>query len=175
MDYFTLKKPAEKPAEPLPVQIKAPAAKQAVRKAPAAEPAIEAVKTIEHKTEPLVSEISAADERAATAPVPLPARPDIPSFGNTETLKMKYRDRVRDIIASNKKYPDTARRRGIQGSVTVAFSVQTDGVINNSKVASSSGFDILDRTAIEILAESSPLPVPPEEMEFQLPISFRLN
>ena len=126
-----------------------------------------------------VQEVSAPAE-AVSVPSPVPAhisavKADIPTVSDTEGLKVKYRDVVREIIASNKKYPVTARRRGIQGSVTVAFMVQSDGVIADSSVRASSGYDILDRTAMEILAESSPLPVPPEEMDFVLPISFRLN
>jgi len=102
-------------------------------------------------------------------------KPDLPNFSDTAFLKTKYRDTVREIIAANKKYPVRARRRGIQGSVTVAFSVYTDGVVSNTSVEGSSGFDILDKTALQILAESSPLPAPPEQMDFTVPISFKLN
>jgi len=100
---------------------------------------------------------------------------DLPSVENLAILKDVYREKVRNIISSNKKYPVKARRRDMQGSVTVAFNVESDGLISNGVVVVTSGFNLLDKSALQILAKSSPLPEPPEAMDFILPISFRLN
>lgn len=141
---------------------------------------VQTQETAVKKTEPAETPVPEKADFFTAEKIKIPAaaadlKPDIPDFSNTETLKIKYKDKVRDIIAANKKYPSVAKRRGIQGSVTVAFSVYLDGRIIKPLVVSTSGFDILDKTALEILAESSPLPFPPEQMDLSLPISFKLN
>lgn len=190
VEYHRYKKPAK--ASPAPV-VKPVAPVHVIKKA------VKPTKTVKHHTAPVqavsakpaeskpVESQSAEHESAAVmaAPQQTAAKakpavsaapiPDIPSFSDTRLLKEHYREKVRDIIASNKEYPVIARRRGVQGKVVVAFSVKKNGEIYGKSVISSSGFDMLDSTAIAILAKSSPLPVPPERMDFQLPISFRLN
>jgi len=100
---------------------------------------------------------------------------EIPKVKDVASLKLKYTNRIRQIIADHRIYPLKARRRGIQGDVSVAFSVDMKGVIHSSSVTASSGFSILDKAALEILVLSSPLPIPPQEMKLDLPISFVLN
>ncbi len=46
-------------------------------------------------------------------------------------------------------YPAVARRRGLQGTVTVRVLVGADGSVENAEVADSSGFDALDDAALE--------------------------
>ncbi len=65
---------------------------------------------------------------------------ELPSITDLALIKDSYREKVRNIIAENKVYPPKARRRGIQGSVTVSFDVESSGLISNSVVISTSGF-----------------------------------
>jgi periplasmic protein TonB len=46
-------------------------------------------------------------------------------------------------------YPARARRLGEQGTVTLRILVAADGSVANAKIAHSSGFDTLDRAALE--------------------------
>lgn len=49
-------------------------------------------------------------------------------------------------------YPPLARARGWQGTVTVGFDLVPDGRLQRIHIARSSGYDVLDRAAIEALA-----------------------
>jgi len=152
---------------PKPVKTKPEVSIKPIQKTVIAKPVEQVVK------DPIAAELEVP--APVQTPVAVVEKPVIPKFSDTASLEIKYRDKVRDIISSNKKYPVIARRRGMQGSAVVYFEVMSDGIISNSIVVASSGFDMLDQTALEILAESSPLPVPPKHMEFSLPIVFRLN
>ena len=58
-----------------------------------------------------------------------------------------------------KRYPSSAR--GAQGTVIVRFVLNRAGGVIASAVTRSSGNDVLDREAIEILRRASPFPVFP--------------
>lgn len=53
------------------------------------------------------------------------------------------------------RYPDDARRAKREGRTVVAFVVDTEGAVKNIEVASSSGYDDLDRAAMRALAQVS--------------------
>jgi len=167
--------PVQKVSKPMPAVQKRAIKKKAIEAETIVNEPVQTTVISPEPVQEIASEVLTAPAPAAAKIVPVAVKADIPKFADTASLQIKYRDKVRDIIASNKMYPVTARRRGIQGSVTVAFSVYEDGEIIDPAVEASSGFDMLDRAALQILADSSPLPVPPEQMDFSLPISFRLN
>jgi protein TonB len=55
-----------------------------------------------------------------------------------------------------KRYPSSAR--GAQGTAVVRFVLNRAGVVTESTVTKSSGNDVLDREALEILRRASPFP-----------------
>ena len=55
-----------------------------------------------------------------------------------------------------KRYPSSAR--GAQGAVVVRFVLNRAGAVIESAVTKSSGNDVLDREALEILRRASPFP-----------------
>jgi periplasmic protein TonB len=55
-----------------------------------------------------------------------------------------------------KRYPSSAR--GAQGTVVVTFVLNRTGAVMKSAVTKSSGNDVLDREALEILRRASPFP-----------------
>jgi protein TonB len=59
-----------------------------------------------------------------------------------------------------KRYPSAAR--GAQGTVVVRFVLNRAGAVIESAVTKSSGNDVLDREALEILRRASPFPPFPE-------------
>ena len=83
------------------------------------------------------------------------------------------------VIAAVKKYksyPSNARRMKHQGVVEVRFLLKTDGSIDELKVSKSSGFESLDKGAIEnILKASSEFPKPKEDRYLRFPIAFTLK
>lgn len=63
-----------------------------------------------------------------------------------------YADRSTPELVSGRrspKYPESARARGIEGSVTVEYTINVEGGVVGAKVVSSSGNSELDRAAIE--------------------------
>ena len=83
------------------------------------------------------------------------------------------------VIAAVKKYksyPNNARRMKHQGVVEVRFLLKADVSIDELKVTKSSGFESLDKGAIEnILKASSEFPKPKEARYLRFPIAFTLR
>jgi TonB family protein len=51
------------------------------------------------------------------------------------------------------KYPESARRRDQQGTVTLKFLVDADGSVLDAKIVQSSGFPVLDDAALSAIAQ----------------------
>ncbi len=96
-----------------------------------------------------------------------------------EKAKTKYLSEhfayIREKILRNVSYPSQARRLGWQGKVLVSFIINLNGTIKEAKVMQSSGYELLDRTALETVKESEPFPRPPIEAQIVLPIVYHLN
>jgi len=74
-----------------------------------------------------------------------------------------------------KRYPSSAR--GAQGTVVVSFVLNRAGAVIESAVTKSSGNDVLDREALEILRRASPFPPfpaakPSPEDSYVAPVNF---
>ena len=82
---------------------------------------------------------------------------------------------IREKILRNVSYPSLARRLGWQGKVLVSFIINLNGTIKEARVMQSSGYDLLDKTALETVKESEPFPRPPIEAQIVLPIVYHLN
>lgn len=82
---------------------------------------------------------------------------------------------IRDIITRNISYPYMARKMGWSGRVTVSFIVSESGAVIDIKILESSGFDLLDRNAVETVKKVSPFPKPPVRAEVIIPIVYKLN
>jgi protein TonB len=74
-----------------------------------------------------------------------------------------------------KRYPSLAR--GAQGTVVVSFVLNRAGAVIESAVTKSSGNDVLDREALEILRRASPFPAfpaakPGSQDSYIAPVNF---
>jgi len=74
-----------------------------------------------------------------------------------------------------KRYPSAAR--GAQGTVVVRFVLNRAGAVMESAVTKSSGNDVLDREALEILRRASPFPAfpaakPGSQDSYIAPVNF---
>lgn len=70
-------------------------------------------------------------------------------------LTKKYKARLQQLIATNKRYPKRAKRRNQQGRVTVSFNVTHSGNISNIKIIRSSNNSSLDNSALQAIKLSS--------------------
>ena len=101
------------------------------------------------------------------------------SDGRTEAAKARYLKEhfayIRDKILKNISYPTLARRMGWQGLVQLSFIIASDGSVKDIRIIQSSGFEVLDRKAVETVKETAPFPKPPAEARLVIPITFRLE
>jgi len=85
-----------------------------------------------------------------------------------------------EFLSKNVKYPEEAKKAGIQGRVVVRFMVDRDGAIAKVKVARSGGNKELDREAVRVI-KAMPDWKPgtvrgnPVNVTYTLPVNFRLN
>jgi periplasmic protein TonB len=81
-------------------------------------------------------------------------------------------------IARYRRYPDGARRDQARGTVQLLFSMLRDGTVTEVRIASSSGYSLLDVAAIETIRKAQPLPrIPaelPERLNILVPVAFEL-
>jgi protein TonB len=137
----------------------------------------------EQKAIPLAS--VASQETSAPPPVEAPPaeRPVAPKQGvstKPSEATLSWQKAVTLHLNKHKKYPHDARQRGEEGDVGVSFSIDRSGKIITSHLDKTSGSELLDKEAIEVLSRASPFPQPPTDVgdltfHFSLPIQFRIK
>jgi protein TonB len=91
-----------------------------------------------------------------------------------------YLREIRRLLEKHKDYPWMARRRNIQGVVTVVFTIGSGGQIMTARVSRSSGHDLLDEAAqntIRRVAQFPPFPAAlnRQQLTVEVPLAFRLS
>ena len=90
------------------------------------------------------------------------------------------KDAVIEFLNDNIKYPEIARKNGIEGRVIVQFIVAEDGTIENVEVARSGGDPSLDREAVRVI-KKMPKWTPGKKrgkavrLKYTVPVNFRLH
>ncbi|HEY5762656.1 MAG TPA: TonB family protein [Rhodocyclaceae bacterium] len=115
--------------------------------------------------------------RAAPAAVDLAPLRSGPSDFHLLSL---YTQQLGAAVNQQRRYPPLARVRGWQGTTVLDLSIGPAGEVVSLSVASSSGFDLLDEQAIDMVREAQPLPAPSVEsgslpLLVQLPVTFSLR
>lgn len=92
----------------------------------------------------------------------------------------KWQMTVNTRLNQYKSYPTQARTRHHEGRVVVAFTLDTDGRVVNSKIVKSSGSALLDQETLDLLVRAQPFPVPPngaggQDLFLQVPIAYGLR
>ena len=116
-----------------------------------------------------------------TAP-PAPVEPQKPLVNQEEIdqSRNQYGSLLSREIAKHKNYPKIAQMRGWQGDVSVDILIDGNGNVLSSKIHTSSGFESLDKQALEMVKKASPFPLPPAALRSKpfnvlVPVSFRLE
>jgi len=82
-------------------------------------------------------------------------------------------------ISRRKRYPFMARRRHVEGTATVGFSLNSAGIVRGAGVVDSSGHGMLDRAAVAAVEGISPFGAAAaylgEERDFRVQVAFRLR
>ena len=113
-----------------------------------------------------------APRPATTAPSPLPAAPSLPSPVNAPPVQNanpvksdpgpredragegQYAGRVAGEIEKHKVYPASAKELDMTGDVVLAYTISRQGSVMEASVLKSSGFKLLDETALKALRAS---------------------
>jgi periplasmic protein TonB len=79
-----------------------------------------------------------------------------------------------------KRYPAEARARGHHGLARVAFTIDRDGWVRESRVLESSGSPELDQESLAMLTRAQPMPKPPGQVQagglsFVVPVRFNIR
>ena len=119
-------------------------------------------------------------EPTFAAPPTEPEKPKGPSPQEADTALGDYGSLLAREFAKHKQYPRIAQMRGWQGTVRVKLEVDANGIVISSSVSESSGFEALDKQALEMANKVTPLPPRPEALRHRpfaitVPVLFRLE
>lgn len=93
--------------------------------------------------------------------------------GAGEEVGFSALDAIRAAIDKAKRYPLVARLRGMEGTVTAEFSINSRGMPEHVRIKASSGSATLDSAAKETIIRAAPFPLVDGKIE--IPIAFRLR
>jgi len=134
--------------------------------------------------EPVAAAPAAPPARAEPGPAILtrPAEPaTVPGVAApSPELLAGYGSSVSRLLARYREYPRVALMRGWEGTVTMRLRVAPGGKLIEARVEGSSGHQVLDAQALEMVKRVPELPQPPESLrdrEFGVlvPVVFRLQ
>jgi len=108
-------------------------------------------------TKPVDTPPSNAPTVKSAAP---PQPPSQPSMSNAVA---NWQSDLLRHLAKFKRYPEDARRRGMQGVNRLRFVVDAQGQVLSYKLEGGSGSPSLDRATLEMIRRAQPLPPPPAE------------
>lgn len=155
--------PVEEP--PLPKLAEAPKPTISVPKPPKPKPKPAPPKP-EKKPEPPQEKPPAeqtVDTPPSTAP-PAKSQAPAPSVASNSNALPTWQSDLLRHLAKFKKYPEDARRRGMQGVNRLRFVVDGEGKVLSYSLAGGSGSASLDRATMEMIRRAQPLPPPPKEL-----------
>lgn len=92
---------------------------------------------------------------------------------DTTLIKEQFFSLVKNKIDSNKEYPNSARRRGIEGSIKVKFQITKEGNVKDISILS--GKKIFHKAVLNAINNSFPIKIPKELNSFPLYINLELK
>ncbi|WOF73008.1 energy transducer TonB [Parvibaculaceae bacterium PLY_AMNH_Bact1] len=173
------------PVVPEPDPIVEPAQKPVVT-TPPQEPTVEPPAPLPDPTPPRAAQNAPAEQAASTpSPTALTSATNLTGqaaattgVSNTD-MEADYLATLTSWLARHKRYPRSARRRNLEGTATLSFTMNASGNVLRYEVVRSSGYDVLDREVVNMLQRAEPLPALPRglrrtSMDITIPIRFEL-
>jgi TonB family protein len=93
----------------------------------------------------------------------------------------RYEQMISLWIQKFKLYPEEARTQGLQGETVVRIRIDRQGNVRYYILERSTGYQLLDRAAIDMIRRANPVPAVPHDyppgdlMEFLIPVTFHLQ
>lgn len=75
---------------------------------------------------------------------------------------VRWEEKIESI--GNQNYPEQARRRGLSGKLRMMVSINPDGSVRDSRITQSSGYPLLDESALYIVKLSAPFDPFPRDL-----------
>lgn len=115
-----------------------------------------------------------------TPPPPEPPEPVGPTQADLDAARSLYKSRLEQEIVKHKEYPRIAKMRGWQGEAVIELQIDQNGRPASVKVQTSSGYEALDKTAIEMVRKTVAATQLPDILRgssstFLVPVAFRLQ
>ncbi len=130
---------------------------------------------IEQQPAPASSEVveESPVEEVQAAALPPPSVSDAEAEALRAAARRHYLARLMAHIEAHKHYPRNARRRGIEGKVSVRFQLLAGGRAGEPAVEG--GHRLLRAAAREAVEAAQPLPPPPKDIALPLPVEFAIR
>jgi protein TonB len=115
--------------------------------------------------------VSLQPKVASSLPTPLPEPINV-----EEQYLDDHLSTIRNILVKYRKYPTQAVRLKQEGGVKVTFRLKQNGEVEDIKIIGSSGYDILDEDAIDLIQKSAEyFPKPPKTVRITVPLNYTLK
>jgi len=140
--------------------------------------------------QPLITQVLVPSKPTITAPQPTPQPASVkavepapitpPKVSPPPKVEENYAEenlgRIRTILSERLKYPKNAVRLKQQGESTLTFTLGTDREVSQITITQSSGFELLDDAAKELIEISaSEFPKPKKAVRISVPIAYKLR
>lgn len=164
-------RPKPRVTKPLP---SVPRSREATTAAPAPQPSHELITAApEAPSQSPQFSVPATPPIEAPPPVPVETVPDA-------DLLAGYGQALSSAIGRHQRYPRVAQMRAWQGTTLVALNFGSGSTLVSATVEKSSGHEILDSQALEMVRDANPLPPAPASLRqrnfvVKVPIVFRLK
>ncbi len=131
-----------------------------------------------------------AEPKPSSAAPPQQIAPETRSVGQGQAsatvgvsnadVEASYTAMLASWLARHKRYPRAARRRNIEGVVTLSFRVNAAGTVTQYEIVNSSGYEMLDQEVANMLKRAEPLPAIPASLgrssfAVTIPVRFELS
>ena len=108
------------------------------------------------------------------------AKDECGSFLDNNSPASVYRNQISKEIMNKMQYPKIAQMRGWQGEAILELQLDSNGKLKSKKIIQSSGYDALDKQALEMAEKAYPFPAPPKSDNrkyfcVDVPINFQLQ
>jgi protein TonB len=180
-EFIEPAQPLVQPEPPPPVvQPQPPQPKPRPKPVPRPEPTPQPVQRVEPSpVAPVVAPPEPPAPPAPPAPAPVVATPPAPPALPPPPVVQLPSSSADYLNNPKPAYPPLSRRLGEQGKVVVRVFIDVNGTASRAEVQQSSGYERLDRTAVETVLRWRYVPGKragvPEAMWFNIPINFVLE
>lgn len=83
---------------------------------------------------------------------------------------------IRDLLVKYRKYPTQALRLKQEGIVKVSFRLTSNGEVEEIRVVSGSGYELLDENARELIEKTAHyFPKPPKNIRITVPLNYGIK